>query len=198
MEGRVLWGCNVCDYEWYGVSPYNREKRPYCPRCGSWSVKVRDWLIDKERWKKARLETLKRDHWQCRVCGQKLSVSAPIHHISYDDYYSLDNLISLCPKCHQMVHERGPFVFQALRGLGILLIALSSLSIVKGSILAFILFLGGGIGSVIISHRLEKRNEVWKVKKKISEIIKNRHKSWERNPVENNEEFPFGFSRFGR
>ena len=53
-------------------------------------------------------------HWQnisqfvkkrdgcCQMCHSKENLKA--HHLSYDDFYNPDNLISLCDKCHSQVH----------------------------------------------------------------------------------------------
>ena len=102
----VLWKCQICGYEWKGKSPQVRTTRPYCSKCGSRNVKVKDWLIDKEKWEKARLHALRRAGWQCEACGKDINLSAPVHHLHYDDYYDSDSLVCLCPQCHYLTHGR--------------------------------------------------------------------------------------------
>lgn len=109
-ENIVLWQCKICGYKWEGKSPSARANRPHCSQCGSGHVQVKNWFNDKKRWNETRLEVLKRDNWQCQKCGQKVDNSAHIHHKSYDDYYALDNLITLCNKCHYLL-EKKPFAY---------------------------------------------------------------------------------------
>ena len=58
-------------------------------------------------WKKVRVEVLKRDNNQCQLCG-KFEGRLEIHHkipfvITKDN--SLNNLITLCAKCHRFVEN---------------------------------------------------------------------------------------------
>lgn len=63
-------------------------------------------MIYDNRWHKIRKKVFKRDHYQCRVCGDTDALT--VHHITprgeggTDD---LDNLITLCDACHQRVHR---------------------------------------------------------------------------------------------
>lgn len=60
-------------------------------------------------WFKIRQLVLKRDNFQCRICGQKqvaFLIRLHIHHIipfmiNFDN--SLKNLITLCPPCHRKI-----------------------------------------------------------------------------------------------
>ena len=76
-ENLVLWTCRSCGYDWRGKSPRVRASRPHCSRCGSRNVGVKDWLIDKEKWERARLDALERVNWQCEV-GVPPSLVPPI------------------------------------------------------------------------------------------------------------------------
>lgn len=59
-------------------------------------------------WARKRSEILKRDQYQCRLCGSKHNLQ--VHHIKYSsgkkawEYPNLD-LITLCEECHQKVHS---------------------------------------------------------------------------------------------
>ena len=54
-------------------------------------------------------QVLKRDVWRCQLCGT--SNNLEVHHIKSrcrlgDD--TLQNLITLCAKCHATIHRRAP------------------------------------------------------------------------------------------
>lgn len=54
-----------------------------------------------------RIATLMRDSYQCKYCGQK-NTRLEAHHIIYTSQGgkdTLDNLITLCAKCHDKVHK---------------------------------------------------------------------------------------------
>lgn len=102
----VLWSCKLCSYEWKGKSPYTRITRPYCRRCSSWSVRAKDWLINKEKWNHIKQYVLKRANWKCQACGCRINKSFYIHHSSYDNYYDVKNLVCLCRRCHFIIHGR--------------------------------------------------------------------------------------------
>lgn len=63
----------------------------------------------KEAWLKARLECLERDNYRCQICGNKFDKAKPggtaVHHIiprQYKELFlELDNLITLCSRCHR-------------------------------------------------------------------------------------------------
>ena len=60
------------------------------------------------RWFRLRLRVLKRDRFQCRMCKRFFAENGLIltaHHIKPRDFGGkniLSNLISLCPKCHDI------------------------------------------------------------------------------------------------
>lgn len=65
------------------------------------------------RWERKRIVILKRDDYKCRECIRygKTSEASPVHHIypveSHPEYaYDAWNLISLCNKCHNEMHDR--------------------------------------------------------------------------------------------
>ena len=65
------------------------------------------------KWKHKRITILKRDKYTCQECYRfgKFTAAKAVHHIYpvefYPEYRLCDwNLISLCDKCHNAMHER--------------------------------------------------------------------------------------------
>lgn len=65
------------------------------------------------RWRKLREAVLARDGYRCRECGRYgLAVNATVVHHAYpaEDYPELEwcpwNLVSLCGRCHNAMHDR--------------------------------------------------------------------------------------------
>lgn len=65
------------------------------------------------RWNKKREVILKRDNYLCRECSRynKTTAADTVHHIyPMQEYPELkmvnDNLVSLCNKCHEGMHDR--------------------------------------------------------------------------------------------
>lgn len=61
-----------------------------------------------DRWKRQRIEILKRDKFKCRACGAK-KVVLDVHHLYYDMdlkiwQYDNDALVTLCRDCHAKIH----------------------------------------------------------------------------------------------
>ena len=68
-----------------------------------------EFNYDSLEWKKFRTVVLKRDNFTCRICGKKPAKFA--HHINTISYtpqmaFDLDNLITICKRCHDIWHER--------------------------------------------------------------------------------------------
>ncbi len=64
-------------------------------------------------WKKLRLIALDRDNYECQECKRqgKVSKGQNVHHLKEIYYYPklaliLDNLETLCIKCHNIEHDR--------------------------------------------------------------------------------------------
>lgn len=90
-------------------------------------------FYNSRKWKKKRVDILKRDHHECQDCVKRLKEAAvngtklaaddrkirravEVHHIKdLKEYPSLglddDNLISLCVECHNIRHGRYPKKF---------------------------------------------------------------------------------------
>jgi len=179
----VLWKCQICGYEWKGKSPQVRTTRPSCPKCGSWYVQVKDWLIDKDKWKRVRANAFERAKWQCEACSKKLNSSAPVHHLDYEDYYNLNNLVCLCLQCHYLAHGDRYFkVGRVLRIVGFIAVIGGTFMwwwILPNSKLQNILNIALisiviGMGFIFLSHPLTQKTR--KVRSKIKKVVKNRNK----------------------
>lgn len=64
-------------------------------------------------WRKKRKQALVRDNWICKDCEAEgiISIAEEVHHIveTKDDWskrLDLDNVISLCKRCHNKRHSR--------------------------------------------------------------------------------------------
>ncbi len=64
-------------------------------------------------WRKLRLEALERDHYECQICKRKGKYrrAQNVHHIKEvksrpDLALTLDNLESVCIKCHNEIHKK--------------------------------------------------------------------------------------------
>ena len=73
-------------------------------------------------WKDARAHALKRDHYRCRDCG---ALAEEVHHEIWltkenindpNVSVNVDNLVSLCYKCHKNRHERKEKTMCAVSG----------------------------------------------------------------------------------
>ncbi|MFX0202007.1 MAG: hypothetical protein ACFFCW_38335 [Candidatus Hodarchaeota archaeon] len=184
----VLWKCQICGNEWKGKSPQVRTTRPYCSECGSSDVRVKDWLIDKEKWNKARLNAFKRAGWRCEACGGNIHLSAPVHHLDYDDYYDSDSVVCLCSRCHHLNHGKA-FCYKVgriFKGIGIVGIIIggyyvndlrvSSWSSHRTLVMAIMgLFIG--VVLIFLSRILTKKTR--EARRAIKEAVKNRTKIFE-------------------
>lgn len=65
-----------------------------------------DDYIHTRVWAGVRDKRLVIDGYKCRSCGTGINLS--VHHIRYPEVWgeeSMDDLITLCDKCHEMVHN---------------------------------------------------------------------------------------------
>jgi len=66
-----------------------------------------------ENWNKLRFAIFKRDRYICQMCGVKCKVghgwrSPQCHHnvpVKCGGSHSWDNLVTLCKRCHKLVHK---------------------------------------------------------------------------------------------
>jgi 5-methylcytosine-specific restriction endonuclease McrA len=65
-------------------------------------------LLKDVRWQKKRLEIMKRDGFQCLVCGEAFALT--VHHLHYEPNkkpweYDNETLVTLCDGCHGILHK---------------------------------------------------------------------------------------------
>jgi len=65
--------------------------------------------ISSAEWDKIRKKVLKRDEYKCSHCGDD-KTSLHVHHLTYanlgDEENHLEDLTTLCVKCHKKIHNR--------------------------------------------------------------------------------------------
>jgi len=101
-KDKVWWFCHRCKYNWIGIRPSLRQRKPKCPKCGYFPVVPG---YGSKKWSQVRSEILKRDGYKCQKCGSTKNLQ--VHHIVrvVDGGESdPDNLITLCEKCHRKEH----------------------------------------------------------------------------------------------
>lgn len=63
-------------------------------------------FLETPYWKGAALFVKRRDGWKCRECGSTLCLE--VHHLTYehhgDEIHHLDDLVTVCRKCHKHSH----------------------------------------------------------------------------------------------
>ena len=62
--------------------------------------------IQSSHWKDIRRQRLAMDGFQCSMCGTAKNLE--VHHLTYErlGHEDLDDLVSLCKRCHAIVHEK--------------------------------------------------------------------------------------------
>ena len=64
--------------------------------------------LDPELFKRLREQVLRRDGWRCQCCGSRSNLE--VHHQDFRSQGGDDserNLITLCARCHSIVHRSG-------------------------------------------------------------------------------------------
>lgn len=64
-----------------------------------------DYLASQD-WKQRRARILKRDNYQCKICGTGMNLR--VHHIRYPDILGEEpdeDLITVCDSCHEKIHS---------------------------------------------------------------------------------------------
>lgn len=69
-------------------------------------------LLKDPRWQRRKTQILTRDNFTCQLCGDK-STTLHVHHKYYQDghlpwEYKDDVLVTLCEKCHSLIHANIP------------------------------------------------------------------------------------------
>jgi 5-methylcytosine-specific restriction endonuclease McrA len=63
--------------------------------------------LDPEPYERLRKQVLRRDGWQCQICGSRQNLQ--VHHKLLRSQQGSDdelNLIALCAQCHEALHRR--------------------------------------------------------------------------------------------
>ena len=62
--------------------------------------------LQSSHWKDIRRQRLAMDGFQCSICGTAKNLD--VHHLTYErlGHEDLDDLVSLCKRCHAIVHEK--------------------------------------------------------------------------------------------
>lgn len=81
--------------------------------------------INHPHWQRKRLEIMRRDKWECRVCGES-NKQFHVHHLYYEKdchIWDYDNeaLVTICKDCHKEIHTdlkklSGIIAFEILSG----------------------------------------------------------------------------------
>ncbi len=83
-------------------------KRAWEARCAEFEKRRKAYAeyLNSDKWKEKRAERLKIDGYRCRLCGTGKNLV--IHHVTYVRFGNEDviqDLITLCKKCHNRVHQ---------------------------------------------------------------------------------------------
>ena len=76
-------------------------------------MSIFDKFYKSKKWRNKRENILRRDKYECQECSRygKTTLATTVHHIFPLETYPIlrlvnDNLISLCNKCHEAMHNR--------------------------------------------------------------------------------------------
>jgi|GEM_PF-3130610 len=67
--------------------------------------------LQSPHWKAIRAARISIDHGECQLCGAKSDLC--VHHKSYSDMDDINNLVTLCKKCHADIHKFAKIVIQS-------------------------------------------------------------------------------------
>ncbi|GHO84772.1 HNH endonuclease [Dictyobacter formicarum] len=67
---------------------------------------AREWFKerDPEEWRRIRKQALERDHYTCVYCALSCRRFMQVNHIGAEDDHRLENLETVCPACHSVMH----------------------------------------------------------------------------------------------
>ncbi len=89
-------------YRWKKpINPYLYDDAPQYIEVDTPHIEAWDGIINRRKaeWLEARNRTLRRDNYRCKQCGS--SEELEVHHLKPSGGNSLENLQTLCQKCHQ-------------------------------------------------------------------------------------------------
>ncbi len=84
------------------IKPYNHDETKY-----QLFLQKKKRYLQSDKWQKIRLKVLKRDHYQCLLCGNGVpQTTLNVHHITYKNIFkeNLEDLKLLCEQCHENLH----------------------------------------------------------------------------------------------
>jgi hypothetical protein len=69
-------------------------------------IKSGEWFKERDMdlWKATRQRVLQRDHHTCTYCRLQCHKFMQVNHIGAEDNHELDNLETVCPACHSVMH----------------------------------------------------------------------------------------------
>lgn len=91
--------------------------------------------MQSEEWDRIRRERLRVDGYTCQGCGCT-NEPLDVHHITYEDFghERINNLLSLCRRCHDEIHGKPIVIFDICRTCGEFLAILKEKIEVLGTI----------------------------------------------------------------
>lgn len=69
--------------------------------------------LKSDHWKMMRQKRLAIDGYECQICGAKSNLR--VHHLRYGDWESINDLLTVCDKCHRDIHEFRDVVVESSR-----------------------------------------------------------------------------------
>lgn len=107
--------CGYCDEH---LEEYQENEKQRKKQTNRFYNKNRDKVLYKfyqsNQWKSVRLAALIRDNYLCQDCikEKKITEAQHVHHIeevkdNWDRRYDIENVVSLCPPCHNRRHGGG-------------------------------------------------------------------------------------------
>jgi len=96
---------------WLDVKKLSQKYSVYFPKLLlPESIERYNLYLKSRHWFEKKTATKKRDGFACRICRKKTRMLGQlhVHHLTYDRWgsESLDDLITLCVPCHEMLHEK--------------------------------------------------------------------------------------------
>ncbi len=69
-------------------------------------IKSGEWFKERDMdlWRATRQRVLQRDHYTCTYCRLQCHKFMQVNHIGAEDNHELDNLETVCPACHSVMH----------------------------------------------------------------------------------------------
>ena len=77
----------------------------HCPKYKANPTLGYNQYMKSDAWKAKRSEQIKRDGFQCQMCGTAINLQ--VHHTTYENIGNekIGDLVTLCEKCHKKIHS---------------------------------------------------------------------------------------------